>query len=350
MTRNGEAEVLFEERGHAGVITLNRPEKLNAHTHEMALAIHRRLEEWALDDEIALVVIRGAGQRAFCAGGDVRTLWEMGRSDVAAMRRFYHDEYAMVACIHDYPKPVVALMHGHVMGGGAGLSVHASHRVAAESLSFAMPECSIGLFPDVGASWFLSRLPGALGLFLGLTGARIGADDAAAAGLVDAIVPFEAFDDIVEELAESEAVEAVIGHHARRPRLAPLAMMGPLVDTHFGRAGVEEIMASLRAAGGTWAEDALARMRRNSPTSMKVTFRQLSVGRGLAFSDCMKMEYRLAWRMGPAHDFLEGVRARIIDKDDAPRWRPERLREVDDTRIERLFAPLERELTLPQDM
>jgi len=187
-------DILFELRGHAGIITLNRPRALNAHTHDMAVAMHRRLEQWALDDEVALVIIRGAGERAFCAGGDIRALHEVCTKDPATCRRFYWDEYRLIALIHDYPKPCVALMHGHVMGGGAGLSVHASHRVTAEDLSFAMPECSIGLFPDVGASWFLPRLPGRLGMYLGLTGMRIGADDAVHAGLADVIVPRTAFE------------------------------------------------------------------------------------------------------------------------------------------------------------
>ncbi len=342
--------ILFDRRGHAGIITLNRPQALNAHDHEMAVAMHRRLEEWALDDEVALVIIRGTGERAFCAGGDIRALHEVCTQDPVTCRRFYWDEYRLIALIHDYPKPFVALMHGHVMGGGAGLSVHASHRVAAENLSFAMPECSIGLFPDVGASWFLPRLPGRLGMYLGLTGMRIGAEEAVHAGIADVIVQHAAFEEIVEELAETDAIEAVLGHHAQKAGQGKLQPLAPLIDTAFGRNGVEEIMQALVEMGGTWADDALQAMRRNSPTSLKVTFEELHRGASLSFADCMRMEYRLACRMATAHDFAEGIRARIIDKDGAPRWNPARLEDVDDAAVTAIFAPLEEELVLDEDM
>ncbi len=343
-------DILFEQRGHAGVITLNRPQALNAHTHDMAVAMHRQLEQWALDDDVALVIIRGAGERAFCAGGDIRALWKVCAEDPVTCRRFYWDEYRLVALIHDYPKPCVALMHGHVMGGGAGLSVHASHRVAAENLSFAMPECSIGLFPDVGASWFLPRLPGRLGMYLGLTGLRIGAEDAVHAGIADVIVPRDAFDEIVKELAETDEIEAVLGHHARRAGQGSLYMLGPLIDTAFGRDGVEEIIRELSDNDGEWARTALKAMRSNAPTSLKVTFEQLRRGASLDFGDCMRMEYRLACRMATAHDFAEGIRARIIDKDSAPRWNPARLEDVDEAAVAAMFAPLEEELVLDEDM
>ncbi len=343
-------DILFERRGHAGVITLNRPQALNAHTHDMAVAMHRQLEQWALDDDVALVVIRGAGERAFCAGGDIRALHDVCTDDPVTCRRFYWDEYRLIALIHDYPKPLVALMHGHVMGGGAGLSVHASHRVAAEDLSFAMPECSIGLFPDVGASWFLPRLPGRLGMYLGLTGLRIGAEDAVHAGIADVIVPRSAFDEIVEELAETDDIAAVLGHHARRAGQGSLRMLGPLIDTAFGRDGVEEIIRELSDNDGEWARTALKAMRSNAPTSLKVTFEQLRRGASLDFGDCMRMEYRLACRMATAHDFAEGIRARIIDKDGAPRWNPARLEDVDEAAVAAMFAPLEEDLVLDEDM
>ncbi len=343
-------DILFERRGHAGVITLNRPQALNAHTHDMAVAMHRQLEQWALDDDVALVIIRGAGERAFCAGGDIRALHDVCTNDPVTCRRFYWDEYRLIALIHDYPKPYVALMHGHVMGGGAGLSVHASYRVAAEDLSFAMPECSIGLFPDVGASWFLPRLPGRLGTYLGLTGLRIGAEDAVNAGIADVIVPRDAFDDIIEELAETDEIEAVLGHHARRAGQGSLHMLSPLIDTAFGRDSVEEIIGELLDNDGEWAQTALKAMKRNAPTSLKVAFEQLRRGASLDFGDCMRMEYRLACRMAIAHDFAEGIRARIIDKDGAPRWNPARLEDVDESAVAAMFAPLEEELVLDEDM
>ncbi len=342
--------ISFHQRGHAGIITLNRPQALNAHDHDMAVAMHGQLEQWALDDDVALVIIRGAGEKAFCAGGDIRALYTACTGDPVTCRRFYWDEYRLIALIHDYPKPYVALMHGHVMGGGAGLSVHGSHRVVAENLSFAMPECSIGLFPDVGASWFLPRMPGRTGLFLGLTGHRLGADDAIWLGIADVIVPYSAFDEIIDELAETDAIEAVLGHHARRPRQGKLQPLAPLIDTAFGHGSVEEIMETLSASGGQWAEDVLAAMHRNAPTSLKVTFEELRRGASLSFPDCMRMEYRLACRMATAHDFAEGIRARIIDKDDAPRWKPERLEDVREEVLASLFAPVDKELVLDEDM
>ncbi len=342
--------ILFERRGHAGIITLNRPEALNAHTHEMAVAMHRQLEEWALDDDVALVIVRGAGERAFCAGGDIRALREVCTDDPATCRRFYWDEYRLIALIHDYPKPYVALMHGHVMGGGAGLSVHASHRVAAENLSFAMPECSIGLFPDVGASWFLPRLPGRLGMYMGLTGQRIGPEDARRAGIVDVIVPYAAFDGIIEELAETDEIAAVLGHHARRAGQGSLHMLAPLIDTVFGRDSVDEIIQDLSNNDGKWAQQALKALKRNAPTSLKVTFEELRRGASLSFPDCMRMEYRLACRMATAHDFAEGIRARIIDKDGMPRWNPARLEDVEGDLVEAMFASVDEELVLDEDM
>jgi len=335
-------DILFERRGAVGLITLNRPKALNALTHGMAVAMHARLKEWAADAAIACVVVQGAGERAFCAGGDIRTLYDSGKAGTPYALEFYRDEYLLNAYIKHYPKPYIALISGIVMGGGVGVSVHGSHRIADETTVFAMPETGIGLFPDVGGSFFLPRLPGELGLYLGLTGARLKAADAFHAGIATQFVPATQRAALVEQFA---AGNVSVGN--TNPGPAPLADLCGKIDTIFSAATVEAILERLERDGSDWALDTAATIRGKSPTATKLAFRQIREGKSKSFDDCMRMEFRMVNRVIAGHDFYEGVRATIINKDGKPKWKPATLAEVAEIDIDHYFLPLgEKELPL----
>jgi enoyl-CoA hydratase len=342
-----EPEITFERRGAVGLITLNRPRALNALTHGMCLAMQAELDAWKTDDTIGCVVIRGSGERAFCAGGDIRALYESGRAKTPYALEFWHDEYVMNATIKHYPKPYLSLLRGVVMGGGVGVSVHGTFCAADESIVFAMPETGIGLFPDVGGSYILPRLPGQLGMFLALTGTRLKLADCVAAGIVSHVVPATAWSDLLDRLNEGIAMEDALGTVAAVPAPGPLAEHRARIDALFSGGSVEAIVAALDADGSDWAREQAQTIRTKSPTSLKITFQQLRRGAHLDFDDCMRMEFRIASRVYAGRDFYEGVRATIVDKDQKPVWQPAALRDVSDADVEAYFAPLgEKELKL----
>lgn len=344
----GEPEILFERLGTLGLVTLNRPLALNALTHNMCLRFSAQLHDWARDESVRAVAVRGAGGRAFCAGGDIRALYEAGRAGTSAPRDFYRDEYRLDSQIHHYAKPYVALLDGITMGGGVGISVHGRHRIVTERTLFAMPETSIGFFPDVGGSHFLARCPGELGMYLGLTGERLRGGECLYAGVGTAFVPSTAIANLIGDLAELHAthdphaqVAAAIGRHLSAHEVPPIAAHQARIDRHFALGSVEGILASLDADG----EDAFSRktletLQTKSPTSLKLSYRLLREGRALDLDRCLEMEFRLALRTMKGQDFYEGVRAVIIDKDNKPQWRPSRLEEVSDADIAAYFAPL----------
>jgi enoyl-CoA hydratase len=337
-------DVLFERRGSLGIVTLNRPQALNALTLAMASAIHAKLDEWEGDPAVSAVMVRGAGERAFSAGGDIRALHEAGRSGGSLIRDFYRAEYRLNHRIKRYRKPYVALIDGIVMGGGVGVSIHGSHRVASERGKFAMPETGIGFFPDVGATWFLPRCPGEIGMYLGLTGERIGAADMIHCGLATHFVTSERLPALVERLCDrgvSNSLESIGGGQAGAAGQAVLPSLQEAIDRCFSAGSVEEILARLDDEQGEWARGTAKTIRRKSPTSLKVTFRQLRLGRRLTdFAAAMTMEYRICQHLMAGNDFYEGVRAVVIDKDRAPRWRPATLGEIDEATVDRIFAPL----------
>ncbi|HEY8698938.1 MAG TPA: enoyl-CoA hydratase/isomerase family protein [Rhizomicrobium sp.] len=340
-------DVLFEQRGAAGIITLNRPKALNALTQDMCLRTKAQLEDWAKDPNIKAAVIRGAGERAFCAGGDIRALYESGKAGTPYALDFYRDEYRLDAAIKHFPKPYVALIHGIVMGGGVGVSVHGSHRVAAESAVFAMPETGIGLFPDVGGSYFLPRCPGQVGMYLALTGARLKTTDCLYAGVATHFVPQAKWETLLERLANGTAPDQALEGLADSVPDTFLETHRNAIDSIFALESVEAILAALDAEGTDWAGEAATTLRTKSPTSLKVTFRQIREGARLEFDDCMRMEYRMVNRIVAGHDFYEGVRAAIIDKDGAPKWQPADLAGVGGADVDAYFAPLgDKELTL----
>jgi enoyl-CoA hydratase len=342
-----EAEVLFERRGAVGLITLNRPKALNALTHDMCVQMKAQLDSWENDAAVRCIVVRGNGDRAFCAGGDIRSLYESGRAKTPYALDFYRDEYILNAAIKHYPKPYIALIHGIVMGGGVGVSVHGSARVASETTTFAMPETGIGLFPDVGGSYFLPRCPGELGTYLALTGARLKTADCIYAGVATHFVPSEQWGDLVETLAAGKSVTGTIEALARKTDDALLAARRAEIDRLFAGNPLAAILSALDRDGGEWAGEASKAIGSKSPTATKLAFRQIREGKKLDFDDCMRMEFRMVNRVVAGHDFYEGVRATIIDKDQAPKWQPARLEDVSDHDIDAYFAPLgERELKL----
>jgi enoyl-CoA hydratase len=335
-----EPFVLTEKRGALGLITLNRPQALNALNRDMARAIHAALDLWATDPAVAAVAIRGRG-RAFCAGGDVRALADGVARLGPQAAVFLADEYRLNAAVAALPKPYVALCHGYVMGGGAGLSVHGAYRLAAPSLSFAMPETAIGFVPDVGATHFLSRCPGAAGLYLGLTGARIGAGDAIALGLMTHAVEEDCFGAVIDALAAGRPAGEVVAAFCRAAPAPALERDRPRIDAIFSAPSVEGILERLERDGSAFALATLHQLRAMSPSALKFTFRAIRAGAGLPLRDCLAMEYRVALRAIQAHDFAEGVRAQLVDKDRAPRWRPERLAALPDAVIDAYFAPMD---------
>jgi enoyl-CoA hydratase len=342
-----DAEVLFERRGALGLITLNRPKALNALTHEMCVAMKVTLDQWAKDDAVKTVAVRGAGDRAFCAGGDIRALYESGKAGTPYALEFYRDEYVLNAAIKHYPKPYVALIQGINIGGGDGVSVNGSHRIAGEGMVFAMPETGIGLFPDVGGSYFLPRCPGEIGMFLGLTGFRLKTADSLYAGIATDFVPTSRWDTLLESLSDGAAPDTAIAGLKDTVPDTFLLEHRSAIDRIFAAASVEDILAGLDIEHEDWTDDIAKTIRSKSPTSLKIAFRQIREGKSLGFDDCMKMEYRMVNRIVAGRDFYEGVRAVIIDKDNVPKWQPSELSGVSKADVDAYFVPLgQKELKL----
>lgn len=335
MTTSG-TDIHFERIGRAGVITLDRPDAMNAVTDSMVRAIAAQLDMWENDSAVERVVIRATPGRAFSAGGDIRALYE-ARS--APDLSFFAREYALNVRIAEYPKPYVALINGIVMGGGAGISIHGSHVVAGPDAMFAMPEVGIGFFPDIGGSYFLSRLPGQTGLFLGLTGHRLRAGGCLWAGLADS--GCEDMEALEADLFDAPDLDACLRDHATTFVPGDTATHQTIVADAFSANSVEAIMARLSDLSEVteFAAKALEKMQRHSPTSLEIAFRQIRMGASLDLRACMEMEYRIVSRVLRGEDFYEGIRSAIIDKDNAPNWAP-----VDMNRVDAAFEPLAHEL------
>ena len=333
-----DPHIKSEKHGSLGLLTLDRPKALNALTHGMIKAIAQQLGAWAVDDAIKTVAIRGAGDRAFCAGGDIRAVQQASIAGSDEGAHLLRDEYHMNALIGGYPKPYVALIHGICMGGGAGVSVHGRYRLADASLDFAMPETAIGFIPDIGSSYFLSRMPGEIGMYLGLTGERIGLGDALALGLMTHNIAKTDFDMVIEGLSQGRAVKEVIAPFAGKVAPGPLQVHRRRIATIFSAASVEAILERLDRDGSDFALGTAQVIRTRSPTSLKLVFRQLREAAALDLRQCLAMEFRLAVRALQGHDFREGVRAALIDKDKNPKWQPSSLAGVGN--IDPFFAPL----------
>ncbi|MBK5947428.1 enoyl-CoA hydratase [Rhodobacter veldkampii DSM 11550] len=338
-------DLLARKVGRVGHITFNRPAALNALSHPMSLTLESALDDWREDEEVQLILIDAEGPRAFCAGGDIAAVYHAGKAgDYSVGRDFWRDEYRMNAKIAEYPKPVVALMQGFVMGGGVGVGGHASHRVVGETTQIAMPESGIGLIPDVGGSLVLGRAPGHVGEYLGVTGARIGAADAIYAGFADAFVPeadWPALKGRLIETADPAQINRTPAPDARLPGLQAE------IDAAFSAPTLAEIVARLTASGTAFAADCLKAIARNSPLSMAATIDLVRGARKLAsIRDALDHEFRFTWRACETGDFLEGVRAQIIDKDRQPRWRHAGIEALDAAEVARMLEPLGREAAI----
>lgn len=345
----GGDEIRFEKLGKAGVITMTRPKALNALTLSMVEAMARAMQAWEGDDAIRLVAIRGEG-RAFCAGGDIMDVYRAGREG-KVLSGFFHEEYRLNAHIHRFPKPWVALIDGIVMGGGCGVSMNGSHRVFGDKGVIAMPEVGIGFFPDVGGSHFLPRLKGCKGIWMGLTGERVKQGDALAMGAATHAVASDDMESLLQALCDSGDADATLARFAARPEPETDAATIAAIDRHFAAPSLDSLVAGLRAgadAGEDFATRTLSTLEGRSPTSLLVTFRQLALGANLSMDDCMRMEYRIVNRMLTGHDFYEGIRAVLVDRDNAPAWEPATLEAVAPAAVDAYFAPLETaELVLP---
>ena len=337
-------EIQCELRGAAGLVLLDRPKALNALNLPMVRELARALDAWERDPAVERVVVASTSEKAFCAGGDIRSLHDLGRAGRHdEMLAFWGEEYVLNARIQSYPKPYVSLIDGIVMGGGVGISLHGSHRIAGERYLFAMPEVGIGFFPDVGATYALPRLAGAAGIYLALTGDRVGAADALALGLATHAVPSARMAELTDALTRRDALDDILAgftHDPGQPRLAPDRK---LIAECFGAATLPEILARLAAAaaaGSAFAAKLQQTLATKSPTSVAIAFEQMRRGAGLDFAEAMRTEFRIVSRIAHGHDFYEGVRAVVIDKDQAPRWQPSSQPEVDPAAIAAYFAPL----------
>lgn len=344
----GEGDIVFERKGCAGLIRLTRPAALNALTHGMIKAMRRALTAWETDGKVACVIVEGEG-RAFCAGGDVAAVYRAGLAG-NPLYDFFAEEYRLNTQIKHYSKPYVAFLDGIVMGGGAGISVHGSHRVVTQNTLFAMPETGIGFFPDVGASAFLPHLPGHFGIYLALTGNRIRWGDCLNTGIATHAVSAEKIGRIRSRLIDTGDADAAFADTAE-PDFETNGATRELIAQCFAEPALEGCIFELagRAANGSAVAEAILKiLKSRSPASLSVTSRQMQQGRALDMNDCLKMEYRILCRMLENHDFYEGVRAVLIDKDGAPRWQPARLADVTPGDVDAYFAPLEDgELVLP---
>jgi enoyl-CoA hydratase len=339
-----DPDIICETRGAAGLVVLNRPAALNAINHDMVRELARALDTWEADPRVTRIVVMASGERAFSAGGDIRALYEQaraGRYDEALA--FWAEEYRLNIRIKTYPKPYIALIDGMVMGGGVGLSLHGSHRVAGERYRFAMPEVGIGFFPDVGATYALPRLPNHVGMYLALTGQRIGPDDAATFGLATHLVASSDMPGLLDRLCAGEPVDAAIAIVVQSSRPGEVALQADLIESCFSAPSVPAILDRLDAAaagGSDFAATAAATIRSKSPSSLAITFEQMRRGGDLTFEEAMAMEFRIVSRILRGHDFTEGVRATIIDKNGRPVWQPASLAEVDEADVMAHFADL----------
>jgi enoyl-CoA hydratase len=337
-----EAEVIVGVEGAVGRLTLDRGHALGALTTAMCEAMIAALLAWRRDGAIKAVIIDHAGDRGFCAGGDIRALADSVAGDGKEARRFFFTEYRLDHLLYHFDKPVVTVMDGVTMGGGVGISWPAAYRIATERTTFAMPETGIGLFPDVGGGWFLPRLHGGDGRGVAPTGARLKAADCELLGIATDVVAAASLPRLKAAIIDDpDNIEGILTELESDPGPAPIAARRDEIDRLFGAPSVEAILAALEAEGTDWADQQARILRTKSPLSLKTAFHQLRAGAAMhAFGEVMVMEMRIAARLVAAHDFTEGVRAVILEKDNAPAWRPASLEEVTDQMLKAVFAPL----------
>ncbi len=340
-------DILLEKKHRCGLVTLNRPKALNAISYEMIALMEDHYIEWAGDADVYGVVLRSSGGRAFSSGGDLKALyelWKAGRVDTILEK--YTSEYQHNWTLDRFTKPHVALIDGFVFGGGVGISLYGTHKVAGENYRFAMPEAGIGFFPDVGATYFLSRMPGQIGLYLALTGNQIDRADAYGLGLLTHCIDASQFDTIIAAMCDADPIDPVLDGRHVDPGPSALLEMQDQIDEHFSGDCVEEIVASLESAGAMqaqWAKQTVRTIARNSPLSLKVAFRQVRNSGQPSLEEAFELDGRIARVFLTGEEFYEGIRALLIDKDAKPNWSPARLEDVSDEMVEDCFAPPEGE-------
>lgn len=342
-------EILFEKlpgkAGNLGVVTLNRPKALNALTHAMIQALSDRLEVWLEDETVKAVLVQSAAEKAFCAGGDILYVYE-NKNKIHLAEAFFKDEYCLNQKIHKYPKPYIVFLDGLTMGGGVGISVHGSHRIGTENCLLSMPEAGIGFFPDVGASYFLSRLEKNVGVYLGLTGARLKANTALQVGLIDYAISREQLKQVKQSLlttsfdfGDRAVVSSILkqnAHSIESPEEDELPV--DLIQAIFSSESVEEIFAALAGRSEPFSQEVLRVLKTKSPTSLKVIRREMLDGKSKNIGDCFAMEYHIARCFLQGPDFFEGIRAAIVDKDRNPHWNPPMLDGVTQERVDEFFT------------
>jgi enoyl-CoA hydratase len=347
MTEAVEGDLIARREGFAGIIRLNRPKAINAVTLEMFRDIDKALDAFETDPDVAVIVLEGAGERGLCAGGDIRALWESSKVKGDLGKILWREEYILNARIAKFPKPYVAFMDGIVMGGGVGLSAHASHRVVTERTKLAMPEVGLGFFPDVGGTFLLSRAPAEIGTYFGLTGQTMNGADAIYARFADAVVPSSKLPALREALTKvrpgttSSEIKTLIDGFATSESAGPVAAMQSKIDGWFARDRMEDIVAALRRDGSELAQSTLKTLHEKSPRGMVVTLQLLRLARASSsLEECLVREYRAALEVFASDDFREGVRAAVIDKDRSPKWSPPRIEDVTPEMVAPYFAEI----------
>jgi enoyl-CoA hydratase len=338
-------EILTRVDNGVGILTLNRPKAINSLNQTMVDVLAETLAAWADDDDIRAVLVEGAGERGLCAGGDVVALYHSARADGSAARKFWFDEYRMNALIGDYPKPYIALMDGIVMGGGVGVAAHGSVRVVTDTTKMAMPEVGIGFIPDVGGTYLLSRAPGALGLHAALTGSPFSGADALALGFADHFVPHDKLAELTADIVAGD-IDAAVAKHAVAPPASDLVAQRHWIDDCFAGDTVSDIIAALRGHDAGPANDAANVIAGRSPIALSVTLESVRRAKTLeSLRDALVQEYRVSCASARSHDFVEGIRAQLVDKDRNPTWSPASLAQVTLEDIENYFAPADPDLT-----
>ncbi|MCW5703343.1 MAG: enoyl-CoA hydratase/isomerase family protein [Bradyrhizobium sp.] len=340
-------DLIVRREGAAGIIRLNRPKAINAMTLEMSIGIDAALDQFEVDPAVAVIVLEGAGERGLCAGGDIRGLWESSKAGGDLGKIFWRQEYIMNARIAKFPKPYVAFMDGLVMGGGVGLSAHASHRIVTEKTKLAMPEVGLGFFPDVGGTWLLSHAPGEIGTYFGLTGQTMNGPDAIHAGFADAVVPSSQWPALREALTKvrsgvtADEIRKLIDGFATGETAGPVAAMQSSIDRWFGHDRMQDIVVALQRDGSEPAQATLKALAEKSPRGMVVALKLLRLARtAKSLEECLVREYRAALQVFASDDFREGVRAAVIDKDRQPKWSPPRIEDVTPEMIAPYFAEI----------
>lgn len=345
-----DQELILNKNGRCGEVIINRPGALNAITHAMVRELNATYQNWAKDPDIYGIVMTAAGEKAFSAGGDVLSLYKLGQENRPQAIQFFADEYQFDWTLFHFIKPHIAFINGTVMGGGVGVSIFGTHKIAGEKYKFGMPEVGIGFFPDIGGGFFLSRLRGYYGLYLGLTGQTIGAAEAYDLGLATHYIPAAKQQIIIDAVREADPIDPIIEGAHEDPGESALVQYESVINDAFSAPSVEDIISRLKAVEGAhadWAQQTAATIEKKCPLSLKIAFRQITQGKQLNLDEALKVDFRLATRFMEGKDFFEGVRALLIDKDMAPQWTYPSLDHVPEEAVDAYFAPLgENELVL----